>query len=686
MGSKGIKGLFPDGIHNGNYNYIFNNDAFSIISSLEYITNLEFPNFDKKKNLNDCKARVALIGRFNTNHKLLSSFFPKENLEEKFDNFIINKDNESMDVHPFFANLNNFDNITCSFSSFYKLPSFNRAIEFKTDLFSESYENCLDINLNEISLFYEYLAKYDIVIYSTESNNENIIKEAKYFDYLCKKSPLLKSKINDKKFYIILNRHSSNCCLYYYQNEEAKSIFENLNKNFEYKFIYEMDLEKCYEEKIIYLSSLIKNEKLETINEEMKNCKNEFLNKNLSTNFDYVLGKFHEIIKQKYKILNSKNFIGANGDIYKSIHYEKFYSKFLKLDFAKYSSYYLNIIKEFDKEIYDSILDSVCLKINNLKQEIILSNYFLGNGEYDDIINSFKIKYSLNKEIIKNNRELIIKKIDDNFNFLQKQIDQEVIYFMKKFADFYEKIQDADNLTLQKRNLKGEKIIKYKLQFLFEVFDLYGLKHYFTSLSIEAVNTYINNMKKMFLNFTKLINIINITLNSLDTDINNSYVNFFKEINLDQEILLKQDFNITKFIKAKSNGLNFFNTLLFKVFSTENISYKPIFAFYNITNLIGLLSCLFFFVKSFKKYFKFQPNIKKIVLNVLYGLLAMLASCMVSCILNKFYNKKSEKKFIKLISTIKGNIIKILNMLENYKNLINDYKKEYKEKSTYLLN
>ena len=60
---------------------------------------------------------------------------------------------------------------------------------------------------------------------------------------------------------------------------------------------------------------------------------------------------------------------------------------------------------------------------------------------------------------------------------------------------------------------------------------------------------------------------------------------------------------------------DFFNLLLYKIFSVSltNIKYKPVFAFYNITNLTGIIISLIFFIKGLRRIFKYQPNITKLV-------------------------------------------------------------------------
>ena len=75
------------------------------------------------------------------------------------------------------------------------------------------------------------------------------------------------------------------------------------------------------------------------------------------------------------------------------------------------------------------------------------------------------------------------------------------------------------------------------------------------------------------------------------------------------------EMNIESFLRKKLCHMNFFNLLLYKIFSVSltNIKYKPVFAFYNITNLTGIIISLIFFIKGLRRIFKYQPNITKLV-------------------------------------------------------------------------
>ena len=134
--------------------------------------------------------------------------------------------------------------------------------------------------------------------------------------------------------------------------------------------------------------------------------------------------------------------------------------------------------------------------------------------------------------------------------------------------------------------------------------------------------------------------------------------------------------------------MNFFNLLLYKIFSVSlsNIKYKPIFDFYNITNLTGIIISHIFFIKGLRRIFKYKPNTSKLIKNFFYSFCSIVIFYLFSCILNKYYNKKSEKKFFKLISKLKENLREVIFQLSTFKIQIKEFKRDYLEKALSLNN
>jgi hypothetical protein len=730
-----------------------NQKLLSIVKKIDFILK-RFEQMSKKEehiqclNINSIKngglLKVAFIGRYGNNQKLINCFFLnqksysseratiysanelshykiEQNFKQKNSDHSITSMTCNIDYSnaiPFFCNLENLDFISSFFPLFYKATAFSKDLEFKTDLFAENYENCVELDLKELSKFIFQLCENDIVVYASDKNSENIKTEANFFDYMVKKSPLLKNKIKQKKFFIVLKTHKPYNTLYHYQNEEANDIFNRLNEMFGFKFIFEIDIEKSYEEKIIYFSKLLENYNNQNtkqyFNLSVQNNNqlyrstsklitkyySDYLKQNpLNMKVDHIGMKLNEVITKKFKIVNSKNF-DANYDVAKNGKFKKFYQNYVqKHDGINYFSYDLNKIKEFDKEIYDSIVSEVDKKLKIIKNKIELKTFlndysyskYFNNGECEVKNDNKNPTFKINKVVINKNSTMISKKVNESFNYLKSEIEKEVLYFLKKFSEFTDKIDNIKALTREKRSFKGSKLLKYKLNFILEIFDIYGLKHYYTSISIEAINIYYNYMKKLFLSYLKILNNTNITLASLHNNIRACYDDIKCEVlkentnflNYSEDKISKFNLN---FEKIDTKSLNFFNLLLFKTFYIKTIKYKPIFAFYNITNFAGLILSFTFIVKAFRKYFKFQPNKRKILSYIFYALISSILSYVLSFILNKIYNTKSEKKFFKLISQIKINVSYIRSQLQSYDKSVEEFKKRYLDNSLNLIN
>ncbi len=895
----------------------------------------------KEKILKGNIIKIGFVGRQNNNLKLLNSFFINEKNPYKVDVYCVDMVHGQNDKNScfnyksnccnknvsnsycFFANADYIDICTNYFASYHKTGCFAKECEFKNDLFSENYGNCIELDLNDFANLIDYLCEYDIVIYCIDKMNENIKTESKYLDYLIKRFPIFKYLIENKRFFIVLNKFScEKNSLYQYQNDEANIILNKLNQKFENKLIYELDLNKTYEEKIIYFYKILKkydrnylfeknfpilnnntkNNNLNNLNEESskasfnnknsnKNEKNKYIKfsndngKTITTkftkfdfnqNFYQISDMFEKIITKKFILKNSNYVTPSNCDKLKSKVFCEFYENFMKDN--NYHCFDFNKAIEFDKTIYDSINELLILKLENFYQEFIyekslndidIKKFFNGlksnnanfldikedhdqnfdkgkniinenldnnnknenkkkelnfltnlnnenleniyikknlfseelkhekiyeiNGNYiaihekaysskeflienklkDNIIinqksysfetpkkikgilkksaskntNHVKIEennyfgdskilnlnknrseqdiqhkyfsnnkkskntvikdyftFNLSDKIIKTNSNLsnysndnlelesfgkvfskekiedkiskIEKKINENFDYIKKEIIPNISCFLIKFNFLNEKIENMKKITSESKNLKGEKINVSKLNFLFEIFDIYGINHYYTSMSIEMVNYYYNNLKKMFLNFIKLLNHSILIINALENNIVNIHENLKQNFENSHEIKLPR-INFNNYFNNKLESQKFFHSLFFKLFIVENIKFKPLFAFYNFTNFAGFIISLIFFIRAIRKLFKFQPNHHKIIKYLLCSLSSIFLTYFVSFILNKFYNKKTEKKFNRLTQRVSFNIKYIINTLNNIEKLIEDYRNKY---------
>lgn len=706
-------GFYQNGCNSTNENMnITNQELGELIQNIRTILEEKYSSNDidirkeREPLISGGLIKVAFLGRNDDNRKLLSSLFIDEPYREGINLYTMNEvnkykvhspseDNKLLNVSDacgYFSNLNGVNFFANFFTSFYKAPSFSKNTEFKMDIYCADYEKCIDIDLKELSQLITYLSENDLVIFVTDKNNENIVKEAKYFDYLIKRFPIIKNSMKNKKFLVVLNTETSHNCLYKYQNEEANKIFDRINQMFEHNVFFELNVEKCYEEKIIYFHKLLLNTKINPI-QRGQTCKTHKINSDgcedppaveqlindhypnfkLKVNSEAISNKFEEIIKQKFKILHSKNF-NYNADNYKTKKFEKFYQNYVQSE--NYYSFDLNKIREFDKVIFDGIMNELYIKLDSIFEEIEVK-HFLSSEESQNFIN----RKDLNIDEVKNK---ISKSLTESFDYVSRVLNKNTDKLLEKFRDFLAKIEGINKIIVQRTNLKGEPFNKSRFAFLLEVFDMYGLKHYFTSLSIEAINTYNSYMKKLYLKNTNVMNTINVTFDSLERNIVLTYEELKNNIETINQIDISK-IHTDRLVKSKLNGSNFFNVLLFKAFSIKRPKYKPMFAFYNIANIIGIIAAAKFINVAIRKLIKYQPNTRKIFTNVLYACLTILVSYIFSVILNNVYNKKSEKQFFKLIKMLATNLRFTINQLNNYKNSVESFKKNYSENALALL-
>jgi hypothetical protein len=638
--------------------------------------------------------KLAFLGRFNSNSKLLSCFFLNEPNVDNIDLFshtelhkysVCSKDTSKLNVsstYSFFSNLNNLSFFGNYFPVYHKASSFNKDIEFKTDLFSNHYENCIELDLEEFNQLMTLLCNNDIVIYTTNKINENLHLEAKYFEYIIRRFPIFKDYINNGKFFIVLNTYQNDANMFYYENEEARIIFERLNSMFDNKLIYELDVENSRIEKIIYFSKMFQNknfffEENENVNYIVRNF---YKNYDQCKNLNILSRNYEKTLQRKFRLSYSKNF-DYNDEYLKTEKYENFVNHFNQT-LENYYSFDLNKIKEFDKAIYESILKQIDAKLDLTIREIYLDEFSRStevtrNGRGPENLSSSYI-------IMKQNLENMI---NQSFDFLAKEISKEILYFMRKFKTFNEKIENIKKITSENKSFKGELIYKNKLQFLYEVFDIYGLKHYFTLLSIEAIYIYYHNFKKLFLNFMKLNSMIHTNLDYLNSNI----VSFYEELRLETQNNMNNklaNFNTESYLKAKLNNYQFFNLLLFKVFaiSSTSMKYQPVFAYYNVSNLAAGIVAVVFFLKGLKKYLKFKPNYRKILRYLFTGVFSIIVTYIGSCLLNNYYNRKSERKFFCMLEQIKMNLRQIMMQLSMMNSEIEEFRKVYLKNALMLLN
>jgi hypothetical protein len=312
---------------------------------------------------------------------------------------------------------------------------------------------------------------------------------------------------------------------------------------------------------------------------------------------------------------------------------------------------------------------------NLLYEEIIITESSNENGSSCTDSADFSHR-KIRKEKIEEKKNFLKKKISESFEYIRKEIQNDTNSFLNKFIYLNEKIHNINSTTSELKNFKGQKIVGNKLNFLLEIFDIYGINHYFTSMSIEMINYYHNTLKKLFLRFIKLLNHSIITISSLENNIINTHENLKKDFEFIYEIKLPK-ISYYSYFNQKLKSQKFFHSLFFRVFAVKNLKYKPIFAYYNFTNLIGFLFSNIFFIKALRRIFKYSPNHKKIIKYLLYSLCSIFVTYLVSFVLNKFYNRKSERKFLKLSEKINFNLKYIINKMENMEKELNDYENKY---------
>lgn len=991
---------------------------------------------EQERILNGNIIKVAFIGRQNNNLKLLNSFFineknpckidiyssdtnPKSFHRKKDSNFNFMSYCSNINVsnsYCFFSNTDYIDFCMNYFVSYHRKENFAKECEFKNNLFSENYENCLEINLADFSKLLKYLCENDIVIYSIDKMNENIKTEAKYLEYLIKRFPIFKYMIEKNRFFIILNKITcEKNSLYQYQNDDANVLLNKINAKFDNKLIFELDLNKTFEEKIIYFYKVLKKydrnylfernfpvinsqqinpnliwSKEHTIeNQDIINCginpsqaapaaetqrkleicqnaelinfdcsnvtfynnlnfikrRNmengkalnlKFSNFDFNQNFFIISDMFEKILTKKYIIKNSNHVDSSNPENLRSKTFCEFYENFISNN--NYLSYDLNKAIEFDKVLYDSLNNILILKFENFYQEykyerllnemskdvfirtiynrksnsinckyipeeqqklylnnannlhilngpeskykeidpkllisdelvynenkryyplepnqlaqnglnnentntnnfqsegntikfeklaihqqtkmkaenlnrtntdnletknlkgilkktfnnntdkvyknisnnsVEISNYLrltdkvhkslpseinsrdrkisgenhndnrisifkeyfkqekidniqndmpshsLFEGEIECLSKDIKNKNNFNnifpldhsnankidtrdhqlhsyfyssdnlglgkhftKDKIKDRISTINRKINESFEYIKKEISESRNTFLVKFTFLNEKINNINKITAESQNLKGEKILNSKLNFLLEIFDIYGLKHYYTSMSIEMVNYYHNSLKKMFLNYIKILNHSIITISSLENNIINIHEDLKNDFEASYEIKLP-NMNFPNYFSEKFQCQKFFHSLFFKIFLVKTLKYKPIFALYNVTNIIGFFFALIFLIRAVKKLFKFSPNQQKIIKFLLYSIASIFSTYVFSFLLNKYYNRKSEKKFLKLTQRIGYNVKYIINHLNNMESILEEYQTKFIGDSLNFLN
>jgi len=424
---------------NSNYSNISTISDEEIENNKNIIQTFSMLKSEQEKILNGNIIKIGFIGRQSNNQKVLKTFFINEKNPTKTDIYCVDKkliqyqkdfclkykpklyNKQVSNSYCFFANTDYVDFCCNYFASFHKTESFSKECDFKNDLFSENYENCIELNLNDLSNFIDFLCHYDIIIYCIDKMNENINAESKYLDYLIKRFPIFRYLIEKQRFFIVLNKISCEVNnIYQYQNEDANVTLNKLNQKFNNKLIFEMDLNKTYEEKIIYFYKILREKNRKKLFEKNfpifnSNLKNHFsnasskeiyndsndqnqkynyenfilnkiyfengksINKKFSKfdynqNFYIISDMFEKILMKKFIFKNSNYFTISNSDNLKYKNFYEFYEQFMKD--KNYHSFDFNKAIEFDKIIYDSIYDILILKFENFYQEFKYEKLF----------------------------------------------------------------------------------------------------------------------------------------------------------------------------------------------------------------------------------------------------------------------------------------------------------------------
>jgi len=468
----------------------------------------------------------------------------------------------------------------------------------------------------------------------------------------------IETESNGNKYNILNKLNSSNTFI---ENNSVNFNNKHLNKNYQTP---NKKLKSCIRN-INSNSDKYKKDARHT----NKSMTHVTFNNNISKNQDYLIFRKEKSVKE-----DEENFL-RNKDLNDTSNFyinEYRDNNILNTNNTKIVTKSAEINNYFNIDIDNN-------NINNKNNHTIKMNHSCDNFQFE-----YSEKNTLNHKV-KEKMFSIEKKIYESFEYIKKEIISNKSPFLLKFKFLNEKIENINKITSEKKNLKGEIIHVNKLNFLLEIFDIYGINHYYTSMSIEMVNYYYNTMKKMFLNFIKILNNSIITINSLE----NTIINIHECIKQDFEDsynlkLPKMDFD--NYFSEKLQSQKFFHSFYIKIYNVKELKFKPVFAYYNITNLIGILISLIFFIRAISKLFKFQPNQQKIIRFLIYSISSIFLTYILSFILNRIYNRKSEKKFIKLTEKVSNNLSFIINYLNNMEKTLEEYRVKYKSSSLNFLN
>nr|YP_740834.1 Ymf77 [Tetrahymena pigmentosa]ABI51743.1 Ymf77 [Tetrahymena pigmentosa] len=492
--------------------------------------------------------------------------------------------------------------------------------------------NSINININNLFLFWIKLNNNNIFL--KKNNNLKNLKNLNLKN--------LKNSINNKNNFIKINEIGV-------IDKKDKHKLINFIFNIKFSILYIIKytiflliniLKKFINKLIIYvfnINNLIKNIKLSLIYIYLYIYSNKYINKYIYIIFNNI---YIYIIKYNFIILNNNNIIKIinNNNIINNINYYLFnkynYIDIFNILYNNYYIYYINKIKIIYNNIYEKI------DINKIILEIKI--YYVNK----------KIPY---KKFKINNNIYIIKYLDYlEYSILTKKKYFEgynIIRYHKKNNNNIKKIPSIieKNINIYKDKYKtiinnNSKLIDNKLNLIkFIIKNLIKLR-------IDKSNFYKIDMTQI--NLIKFI--VNTNINKIIPNILNNYINNINIIKIYNIYILNKNFNINNnniIIKKINNNINFnsFNNINFNSFNNINFN-----SFNNIN------------------FNKFTLNLYILLTSPIIILNSIISDiCLSTHYLIKFKkNKKKIKIFLKKFKNIFIRVIKSLNYIILFKNLI----------------
>lgn len=339
---------------------------------------------------------------------------------------------------------------------------------------------------------------------------------------------------------------------------------------------------------------------------------------------------------------------------------------------------------KYTEDSLDITSENSFQKLNNLKSSFLNINTNKKSG----LISNNKHKFhchsccdlneekQFSKKGINEKIDFLKNKINLCFEFMSKELSSNVSTFLPIFKFLNDKLDNIKSISSESKNLRGKKIRRHShLNFLFEIFDLHGINDYHSSISSEIVEYYNSNLKKMFLHYIKILNHSIIRINSLESSIINIHEDLKYNFESNYEVLPKMNFN--NYFTEKFQSQKFFHYFFFKIFSLKEPKLKPVFAYNNISNMIGFLTALMLLIKAIKQLFYYSPDQIKILKLLAYSIASIISTYLISVLLNKFSKSNNEKNLLKLSQKLGNNTNFIINHLSNMEKWLEDYRTNF---------